>query len=370
MNPLPALACTLVFGAGPKIPPPPASLTPARAESVQLAVEKGLFFIEYQSMKWWKTRKSLTCHEGHALLLANNVAKRQGIPIDQAKLDFWTERWIFVDALALNKKGKRNGVGELGLPLLLYFRDLGRDASPERAKAWGEILRTSFASQQKEGDWSPREPLDITPWMPLALASLEESKLALDPAIRKELTQRRIKTEEWIRSQQPPSPDKTEALSGWVAYEHKRGTAARAKVLLAELLNRQHADGGWGMKKADPSHLLVTGMSLFTLKLVGLPNDHPAVARAQKFLLGKQSEDGRWREKGRHFEPDKFHTAYDAWTTGTSAGHKTPLHARSGARRGGRALDHHCRKGLYRATHHGGSPVRPSTQERLASGPC
>ena len=61
---------------------------------------------------------------------------------------------------------------------------------------------------------------------------------------------------------------------------------------------------------------VVTGVALLTLKSVGRPNEDPAVARAQRLLLARQSADGRRRGKGRHFHPEKYHTAYDARTTG------------------------------------------------------
>src|SRR5688572_23819977 len=59
---------------------------PADPQAVQLAVEKGLFFVEQQSMRWWKSDKCATCHEGGILLVAANVAKSQGVSVDQEKL--------------------------------------------------------------------------------------------------------------------------------------------------------------------------------------------------------------------------------------------------------------------------------------------
>src|SRR5688572_11234938 len=79
---------------------------PARPAEVQRAVEKGLFFLEHQSVKWWKTRGCATCHEGQMLLVGANAAKARGVPVDQYQLDLWTERWVIVDALAFNPKRK------------------------------------------------------------------------------------------------------------------------------------------------------------------------------------------------------------------------------------------------------------------------
>src|SRR5688500_16369853 len=86
--------------------------TPAKPEEVQRAIEKGLFFIEHHSMRWWKSRSCATCHEGQMLVVAANAARERGIAVDQEKLDFWTDRWILTDALAWNEKRKKfNGLG-------------------------------------------------------------------------------------------------------------------------------------------------------------------------------------------------------------------------------------------------------------------
>jgi hypothetical protein len=292
---------------------------PANPQEVQRAIETGLFFLEHQSMKWWKNRGCATCHEGQMLLLGANAAKARGVPVDQDKLDFWTERWVIVDALAFNNKRKKlNGLGMDTAPYVFLYRDTARDESAERARKWADMLKDAFETQKDDGRWHTdvKEPHYVTPRMSLALADLEQSKIPFTPEFRREIAERRKQTEEWIESHEVQRPAKTEWLAGWVAYEHRRGGAARAKQLLDELLGRRRDDGGWGIKTGDPSHLLVTAVVLLALKESGLANDDLVVTRAQRLLLDKQSEDGRWRELGRHFHPEAYHSAYDAWTTG------------------------------------------------------
>lgn len=315
---LASLAAVLYLAAPPTArAQPKAAPAPAGPAEVQLAVEKGLFFLEHQSMRWWKNRKCATCHEGQMLLVAANVAKAQGVPVDQAKLDFWTERWVLTDALVDYKDGRLNGLGIPTAPFVLLHRDHDRDPSEARAKQWADALRIAFQAQGADGSWTPKAAIvDITPRMALALADLEQSRVPLPPDLRRELAERRKRTEDWIKSHDPQRPEKTESLAGWVTYEHQRGDPARAKKLLDELLGRRRDDGGWGIKKGDPGHLLVTSVVLLALETSGLPTDHPVVAGTQRYLLGKQAENGGWRELGRHFHPDQYHTAYDVWTTG------------------------------------------------------
>ncbi len=169
-----------------------------------------------------------------------------------------------------------------------------------------------------DGRWDKdaKEAIHVTPRMALALADIEASKIPFTPELRLEISDRRTKTEAWIRSNVPQSPDKTESLAGWLVYEHLRGDKDRARKLQDEILSRRRDDGGWGIKKADPSHLLVTSVVLYSLKTCGLPNDDPVIASTQRYLLDKQAEDGRWRELGRHYHPEAYHSAYDVWTTG------------------------------------------------------
>jgi hypothetical protein len=291
----------------------------AKPEQVQRAVEKGLSFLEHQSVKWWKNRGCATCHEGQMLLVGANAAKARGVPVDQDRIDFYTDRWVLVDALATNEKRKKlNGLGMDTAPYVFLYRDPARDASAERAVTWAAVLKDAFGAQQDDGRWhgDPKDPHHVTPRMALALTDLEASRIPFPPELKREIADRRKRTEEWIKSHEVQKPAKTESLAGWVAYEHRRGDPARAKGLLDELLGRRNEDGGWGIKKDDPSHLLVTAVVLLALKESGLPDDNPVVASTQRYLLGKQSDDGRWRELGRHFHPEAYHSAYDAWTTG------------------------------------------------------
>ena len=200
-------------------------------------------------------------------------------------------------------------------PLMYLHRDAAREESQSRAEMWTTVIRGSVALQGKDGQW-PNGDVDVTPRMALALASLEGSKIPFPADFRGELAERRVRAEAWIKSHEPQHPEKTESLAAWIAYELERGEPARAKQLLEELQSRRNADGGWGIKRGDPSHTLVTAVVLFALKTGGLPNDDPLVASVQRYLLDRQKEDGRWQDLGRHFGKDMNTPSNDAWTSG------------------------------------------------------
>ncbi len=83
------------------------------------------------------------CHEGQILLVAANVAKDQGIPVDREKLDLWTDRWVLVDALIDYQDGRLNGLGIPTAPFALLHRDHDRDRSEDRARRWAERAKHS-----------------------------------------------------------------------------------------------------------------------------------------------------------------------------------------------------------------------------------
>jgi hypothetical protein len=291
-------------------------LSTADPAVVQLAIEKGLFFVEEQSMRWWKSERCATCHEGGILLVAANVAKARGIPVQQEKLDFWTDRWVLVDGVTRKKKsGEIAGLGMWTAPLMYLYRDAARETSVSRAENWTTVIRGSLAGQQADGSWASGD-IEVTPRMALALVSLEASQIPFPAPFRRELVERRIRAETWLRSQAFPRPDKTESLAAWIAYELERGEPARARLLLDELRSRRNDDGGWGIQVGEPSHNLVTAVVLFALKSGGVPNDDPLVAGVQRYLLDRQQADGRWQDLGRHFSKDQNTPSNDAWTSG------------------------------------------------------
>jgi hypothetical protein len=297
----------------------PTELAPVDQATLQLAIEKGLFYIERQSMTWWNENKCVSCHEGPMLLVSHIAAKERGIPIDQRKLDFWSERWVFKGAVnKVRKDGKIDTAGKLALPWLFLYREPEQEQSAARAKAFGEMFRELAKSQKPEGDWGTDEHkrLDYTSWVLLSLVSLEQSKLPFEAALRDEISASRRRTQEWFKAQDLQPPVKTEEVAGWAAYEYSQGHKDRTKLMIEELMARQQPNGSWGMTKDDPPHNLVTAVALLALKRCGVPSRHPAVVNAQQFLLAGQAEDGRWPTKGRYFHPEREDPPIEAWASG------------------------------------------------------
>ena len=294
----------------------------ADRDEVQFAVEKGLFFVEKTTIRWWKKKKCSSCHEGPMLLFSHNIAKRRGFPIDQETLDFWTEKWVLTDGLVHDRKsdGRKDAGGMLGAPLTMFYRDTDADTQGKRAKMLGRLMQIAGKDwQHEDGSWDiAKVGLDYTPWIALALESYQESEMPLEEAVRDEVTRRRAKTEKWIETTDRPMPEKTEDLAAWLVYENHRGNTVREETLIAELLDRRRGDGMWGIARdSEFEHQLVTAAVLFSLTSMGKTTEDPLVAEIQRILLDLQQEDGRWKEGGRIFDDgaEVDNSVYNMWTT-------------------------------------------------------
>jgi hypothetical protein len=295
---------------------------PASVAEVQTAVEKGLFFVEKTAIAWWKKEKCVSCHDGPMLMFSHNIAKRQGFPIDQKKLDFWMDQWILPGGLKSKRKsdGRKDAGGMVLAPITMLFRDLDRDTNPARAANLAKLMQIAGKDWQKDdGSWETSVKFDYRPWIALALESFEKSAMPKDDPIHKAIAERGRRTEVLLQSIERPVSEKSEELAGWLVYEHRRGNKDRKELLLKELLSRQRDDGMWGITiESDHGHYLVTGSVLFALTSIGLDTGHPVVRQAQRILLDGQKDEGYWEEGGRIFD-DGSDTLNDVYQCGATA---------------------------------------------------
>ena len=68
------------------------------------------------------------------------------------------------------------------------------------------------------------------------------------------------------------------------------------------MLALQNADGGWHELDSGPgpSAVYTTGQLAWTLLRIGLPRDHPALAKALRYLLAQQQDFGGWFQTTTH----------------------------------------------------------------------
>src|SRR5262245_34056070 len=278
----------------PKAAPTTADL--AQPAQVRKALERSLTFLEKDGVAWMKERKCAACHVVTFMVWSHNEAKRHGIDVDQAKLDEWTKWTLDFCVAERSKTGAATGGGLDTMAQIILARNGGAYVADEKStEALQTLSQLIVQMQQKEGFWKAggqlpdqrrpgRETDEVsTAWTVLALLSVEKPS----DAVLESLERARA----WLKNVRPGKS--TESLLVYLLLERFCETGP-AKGYLQELFDRQNADGGWGWLTGEASDAFATGQTLYALSFAGLAKDHPAIRRAQAYLVKTQRADGAW----------------------------------------------------------------------------
>jgi cellulose synthase operon protein C len=95
--------------------------------------------------------------------------------------------------------------------------------------------------------------------------------------------------------------DRIHRLYAWRLID-KTANAGKIKRETGRLIVLQNADGGWHETDSGPgaSAVYTTGQIVWTLLRIGLPRDHPALAKACRYLLAQQQDFGGWFQTTTH----------------------------------------------------------------------
>ena len=95
--------------------------------------------------------------------------------------------------------------------------------------------------------------------------------------------------------------DRIHRLHAWWLIDRDR-FASKIRRETGALLAFQNPDGGWHETddQPGPSAVYTTGQLTDVLLEVGLPRDHPAIARAIRYLLSQQQDFGGWFQTTTH----------------------------------------------------------------------
>jgi squalene-hopene/tetraprenyl-beta-curcumene cyclase len=277
-NPAPAKAATPP--AAPKPPPPP--VKPPPESELRAALTKSLGFLAVKGDEWMADQSCNSCHHMPELIWSHREAKRRGFAIDEKKFDEWVT-WS-------TKEAKKPIMDEAAFLLL---------ALPERASP--EWVKIVASAQKPDGSWTPGGQFTGMQkrGVPDAQANtLRVSLLALGvsqrhPAIPEAEAAQRNAAPALQKKEEPTS---LESLLFRILYADAINQPAEAKALRERIVKFQRRDGGWssylGENMSDP---LATGQALYALQpAVSEAKTADAIARAQKWLLKTQREDGSW----------------------------------------------------------------------------
>lgn len=300
---------------------PPAVTVPVQTKrairtDIPLAVqarqtaERAIPYIEKDGTAWIKNRKCLSCHYSGYMLWSFRDASERGFSIDMSKLAE-SNNWSL---------SQEKGHGTEGAAQLLIARD--RSDTSEQTAKWIEWQRdTIIKGQEKDGFWKPggqlpgqKRPIGETTQVStmLNLLALDTLDLPNEKGIES-----RDKALEWLKKT-PPNGKDPAVSAEWYAMRlivaKKFGDAKEVETLRDKILATQQSDGGWGWLLTDKSDAFGTGIALYALTQIGIPNSHPAILNSWKFLIETQTDAGSWIVNGtKTATKDKPHPFSGFW---------------------------------------------------------
>jgi squalene-hopene/tetraprenyl-beta-curcumene cyclase len=303
--------CLLIVGLSRSAFAAGATTNPVAETQIRQSISRSLPTIEADGVKWMQNHDCASCHSVSFMLWSHNLAKSRGIKVDERKLTEWTE-WSAKKSLErrlplssstrpTSRPTYLNDGGGLDTMAQLL---LGRSDSTPKISSWNELVTIIppmiVAWQEDDGRWKaagqlPRQDRSTaesdavaTRWAILALSSIPASPTN-SAAIKWGL-------ESLKKSHETRSNESTVTA---LLLAHRLGAkAGDEKDLLADLLNHQNADGGWGWLVGGTSDAFATGQALYALARIRGDATTEAIARAQRYLLGTQEADGRWAVTG------------------------------------------------------------------------
>jgi Squalene-hopene cyclase C-terminal domain len=269
--------------------------TPLDAQARHSA-ELAIPYIEKYGTAWINERNCMACHYAGYMLWSLRDASQRGFGIDKGKLAEATN-WAISQTDVY-------GFGYEGAAQMLIARDRSdlSEHTVERIDAMRDLI---IKGQKKDGSWAPggqlpgqKRPLSETKHVStmlciLGLESLEQPSQRAVACRDKGLM--------WLKKT-PPNGQKPPVSSEWYAtrllIEKRFGDSKQVEAIREQILAAQQPDGGWGWLRADKSDAFGTGVSVYALSQVGVPNSHPAIRNAWKFLIETQTADGSWIVSG------------------------------------------------------------------------
>ncbi len=255
------------------------------------------------------------CHPSSFSTEANLVAHRNGYPIrSKSNFQYVIDRlynsitplygddglyWQRFIAIPLQAQGKQGGV----------LLDFEREVSGQETKSierFGPFLERAWGSRT---DLPPDELNGVVPldskfgfaWRDWRVLSELAVRTRRDDFAKSAANIAMILGERAADRRIESLQDRIHRLYAWWLID-KTKHANKIKRETGALLSLQNPDGGWHEVDSGPgpSAVYTTGQLTWTLLRIGLPRDHPALAKALRYLLSQQQDFGGWFQTTTH----------------------------------------------------------------------
>ncbi len=255
------------------------------------------------------------CHPSSFSTEANLIAHRNGYPI-RSKSDFqyvidrlynsptplygndglYWQRFI---AIPLQAQGKQGGI------LLDFEKQVSREPT-KTVERFAPFLRTAWAARR---DMPADEVNGVIPldskfgfaWRDWRVLDELARRTGRDDLAKAAARIAAILGERAADRRIESLQDRIHRLYAWWLIDRVK-FANKIRRETGALLALQNADGGWHEVDTGPgpSAVYTTGQLAWTLLRIGLPREHPAVAKALRYLLAQQQDFGGWIQTTTH----------------------------------------------------------------------
>ena len=287
------------------------------SRTVATAVTRALPFLLQEGERWIEERGCVSCHQVPLMVWSLCAAAESGFPVSKKRLQNHKE-WSVRPASFVGPDGEEpyQLVSALSgntdtMSMLLLGLGGNRHVGEEWRKVFSEAL---LDNQKPNGLWdacgqlpAQKRPLEETNRVSSMWATLALLRQGYDP--------HRFNLESMV------SPNKFVVSTEGIAVrlllsEYVSPTSVHESM--EELIQRQHADGGWGWISRQASDALATGHALYALRSVGTGDAVAgALGAGEQFLIRTQLEDGSWRVPGTKRKADNAPTeTANYWGTG------------------------------------------------------
>jgi len=289
----------------------PTAVADAADPRIRAAAQRGLDFVSASMVAWQDNHQCYGCHVQGVTMTAMAVGKDSQYAIDDKHLK------AAIDGLTIIKDGSRSphGLGHNGGHYKSASKSLGGMAFARFDQLVGrslaeDLLATAQELLEIQGD--DGAIINDYTHAPVAVGPIQDTVLAMqtwNQAYARSADVRWVtavgKAEDWLRKQALPWTDSPPAqlqllnyaILGLVASESTSGEGL-IRSLTAELVARQHEDGGWGLQASGASSAYATGQALYVLRTLGRDDTDPVVTRGTDYLISHQQVGGGWGSGG------------------------------------------------------------------------
>ena len=278
------------------VPKPGGELAKKSDAHVRDSASRGLSYLSSASQAWTTQHRCFGCHVQAVTMEALSVGKKHQYPVPNKDLG------AMVQALKLGVTagGHTTGIAFEGSAWARYDQWVGNNETDQLLR-YAKELHGVQAQNGAINDDDRRLPVTggtlqttfqaAQTWRQ-AYARTADAKWL--PPLRRAESYLASQLSSWKgKGQGVYLQDLNFVLLGLLASGVTR-TEASAQGLVRMLLARQNPDGGWGLD-SQASDAFATGQTVYALKTAGYSDDDLPVARAIRYLVSKQGQNGAWR---------------------------------------------------------------------------